>query len=64
MKSWIHFSKGQVPHQAHVGVGELKEDELGRQGFSGRVTLSGSFAWGQILTGSWTKSARRRPSLS
>ncbi|MCY4386379.1 MAG: homogentisate 1,2-dioxygenase [Desulfurellaceae bacterium] len=37
MKSWIHFSKGQVPHQAHVGVGELKEDELGRQGFSGRV---------------------------
>ena len=37
MKSWIHFSKGQVPHQAHVGVGDLKEDELGRQGFSGRV---------------------------
>ena len=37
MKSWIHLSKGQVPRQARVGVGELKEDLLGRQGFFGRA---------------------------
>ena len=32
MKSWIHLSKGQVPRQARVGIGELKEDLLGRKG--------------------------------
>jgi homogentisate 1,2-dioxygenase len=40
MKSWIHLSRGRVPRQAHVGLDELqglKEDELGRQGFAGRV---------------------------
>lgn len=40
MKSWIHLSRGSVLRQAHVGLdalGGLKEDELGRKGFSGRV---------------------------
>jgi homogentisate 1,2-dioxygenase len=39
MRSWIHFARGKVARQAHVGVGELglMEDELGRQGFTGRV---------------------------
>lgn len=40
MRSWIHLSKGTVPRQAHVNVVEesgLIEDELGRQGFAGRV---------------------------
>lgn len=52
MKSWIHFAKGQTPRQAHVGLGELKEDELGRQGFSGRVAelyhLHTPTAWTRI----------------
>ena len=38
MKSWIHLSKGEVPRQAHVNVpGGLKEEEIGRGGFQGRV---------------------------
>lgn len=40
MKSWIHLSRGRVLRQAHVGLdvlGGLKEDELGRKGFTGRV---------------------------
>src|SRR5713101_7758085 len=52
MKSWIHLSKGQVPRQARVGVGELKEDLLGRQGFFGRAAelyhLHGPTAWTRI----------------
>lgn len=37
-KSWIHHAKGQVPRQAHVAVpGGLKEEEIGRGGFQGRV---------------------------
>jgi homogentisate 1,2-dioxygenase len=36
--SWIHHSKGQVPRQAHVAVPKgLKEEEIGRGGFQGRV---------------------------
>lgn len=36
--SWIHVSKGQVPRQAHVAVPMgLKEEEIGRGGFHGRV---------------------------
>lgn len=36
--SWIHLSKGQVPRQAHVAVPKgLKEEEIGRGGFLGRV---------------------------
>ena len=38
MKSWIHLNKGQVPRQAHVSVPSgLKEEEIGRGGFQGRV---------------------------
>lgn len=40
MKSWIHLRRGKVLRQAHVDLGSLpglKEDELGRHGFSGRV---------------------------
>lgn len=40
MKSWIHLKSGRVLRQAHVdlpSLGGLKEDELGRSGFSGRV---------------------------
>ena len=52
MKSWIHLSKGQVPRQARVGVGELKEDLLGRQGFFGRAAelyhLHGPTGWTRI----------------
>ena len=40
MKSWIHLSKGQVPRQARVGVGELNEDLLGRKGFFGRAAAA------------------------
>ena len=38
MNSWFHLSKGEVPRQAHVHVpGGLKEEEIGRGGFQGRV---------------------------
>ena len=37
MKSFFHPHRGQTPRQAHVNVGDLLEDELGRQGFSGRM---------------------------
>ncbi|MCA9771822.1 MAG: homogentisate 1,2-dioxygenase [Myxococcales bacterium] len=38
MRSWIHHSKGQVPKQAHVAIPKgLKEDEIGRKGFQGRI---------------------------
>ncbi len=36
--SWFHLTRGQVPRQAHVGVPKgLKEEEIGRGGFQGRV---------------------------
>ena len=36
--SWIHLVRGQAPRQAHVAVPKgLKEEELGRGGFHGRV---------------------------
>jgi len=36
--SWIHLAKGVTPKQAHVAVPKgLKEEELGRGGFHGRV---------------------------
>lgn len=37
MRSWLQLQKGQTPRQAHVGLDGLKDDELGRQGFSGKV---------------------------
>ncbi len=37
-KSWIHLSKGETPRQAHIRVPKgLKEEEIGRRGFQGRV---------------------------
>jgi homogentisate 1,2-dioxygenase len=36
--SWIHVARGQTPRQAHVAVPRgLKEEEIGRGGFQGRV---------------------------
>ena len=36
--SWIHHTRGQTPRQAHVAVPKgLKEEEIGRGGFQGRV---------------------------
>jgi homogentisate 1,2-dioxygenase len=36
--SWIHLVRGQAPRQAHVAVPKgLKEEEIGRGGFQGRV---------------------------
>lgn len=37
MKSFVHFQKGETPRQAHVDLGPLKDDELGRRGFAGRA---------------------------
>lgn len=37
MKSFINFNKGRTPRQAHVDLDGLKDDELGRQGFTGRA---------------------------
>jgi homogentisate 1,2-dioxygenase len=37
-KSWIHVSRGQTPRQAHIEVPDgLKEEEISRAGFQGRV---------------------------
>lgn len=37
MRSWLQLTRGRVPVQAHVDLDGLKEDELGRRGFAGRV---------------------------
>jgi len=37
MKSFLHLQRGETPRQVHVDLGGLKEDELGRSGFTGRV---------------------------
>jgi len=37
MKSFINFNKGRTPRQAHTDLDGLKDDELGREGFSGRA---------------------------
>jgi homogentisate 1,2-dioxygenase len=37
--SMIHFQKGRVARQAHVGIPEgLYEEEHGRKGFAGRAS--------------------------
>jgi homogentisate 1,2-dioxygenase len=53
MKSWFHLSKGRVPRQAHVDVpAGLKEEEIGRGGFQGRVAemyrLGEPTAWTRV----------------
>jgi len=37
MRSWIHHAKGRFVRQARVGLGDLREELIGRQGFSGPV---------------------------
>lgn len=37
MRSWIQLARGKTPRQAHVDLEGLKDDELGRKGFSGKV---------------------------
>jgi len=37
IRPWLQISRGRTPRQAHVDLDGLKEDELGRHGFSGRV---------------------------
>ena len=39
MRSWIHFSRGRVVRQARVGLGDLREEHLSRQGFQGPVAM-------------------------
>ena len=39
MRSWIHFTRGRHVRQARVGLGELREEHLSRQGFAGPVAM-------------------------
>jgi len=39
MRSWIHFTRGRFVRQARVGLGELREEHLSRQGFLGPVAM-------------------------
>src|SRR5438132_12342412 len=38
-RSWIHFTRGRFVRQARVGLGELGEEHLSRQGFAGPVAM-------------------------
>ncbi|HET6736407.1 MAG TPA: homogentisate 1,2-dioxygenase, partial [Mycobacterium sp.] len=37
MESFIHLRKGKTPRRLHADLGGLKDDELGRGGFTGRT---------------------------
>jgi homogentisate 1,2-dioxygenase len=39
MRSWIHFTRGRFVRQARVGLGDLREEHLSRQGFAGPVAM-------------------------
>src|SRR5579883_1470136 len=39
LRSWIHFTRGRFVRQARVGLGELREEHLSRQGFQGPVAM-------------------------
>jgi len=39
LRSWIHFTRGRFVRQARVGLGELREEHLSRQGFRGPVAM-------------------------
>ncbi len=39
MRSWIHHAKGRTVRQARVGMGDLTEEHVGRQGFFGPIAL-------------------------
>ncbi len=37
MESFVHLRKGRTPRRLHADLDGLKDDELGRVGFSGRT---------------------------
>ena len=39
MRSWIHHARGRHVRQARVGLGDLREEHISRQGFSGPVAM-------------------------
>lgn len=39
MRSWIHVARGRHVRQARVGLGELREEHISRQGFFGPVAM-------------------------
>jgi homogentisate 1,2-dioxygenase len=39
MRSWIHLTRGRFVRQARVGLGELREEHLSRDGFAGPVAM-------------------------
>jgi homogentisate 1,2-dioxygenase len=39
MRSWVHFTRGRFVRQARVGLGDLREEHLSRQGFQGPVAM-------------------------
>ena len=38
-RSWIHFTRDRFVRQARVGLGDLREEHLSRQGFAGPVAM-------------------------
>ena len=38
-RSWVHFTRGRFVRQARVGLGDLTEEHLSRQGFAGPVAM-------------------------
>jgi hypothetical protein len=38
-RSWTHFTRGRFVRQARVGLGDLREEQLSRQGFAGPVAM-------------------------
>ncbi|HME23963.1 MAG TPA: hypothetical protein VKI44_21980 [Acetobacteraceae bacterium] len=39
MRSWIHHTKGRHVRQARIGLGDLREEHISRQGFFGPVAM-------------------------
>jgi homogentisate 1,2-dioxygenase len=39
VRSWIHHTKGRHVRQARVGLGDLREEHISRQGFAGPVAM-------------------------
>src|SRR5208283_3658644 len=39
MRSWIHHARGRTVRQARVGLGDLREEHISRQGFFGPVAM-------------------------
>ena len=37
MESFVHLRKGKTPRRLHADLDGLKDDELGRGGFTGRT---------------------------